>query len=546
LDGEVMLMGEGGEWENAGAWSEYIARCEAVCANIKLDLGDGNFVHHLVYADDAQTAPPVTLGDALAWIAAYDKNADHPFVTYADGDGMPQTTSLSDWNFIFDLKTLDANGLTPGVAPADPDFAISDLVLGPDTVITARAPREEVGLPVPEIYFAYFDVQEQLVKLSAGDYNGIAKAEFIDHCGRSHAMDEVLPGSGMFLFDTSALLECAEVAGDAFEPIYADEEGLLVESVQVTSNDGTVSDPYPLKASFVPEREPGLLKILSVSIKPRAASIDVTLEFDPYFPPSKVYFIHPDLDNATHELTKHPMYWHPDYWNHWTGSLPDGWTISADELAGMWVVAEVDSVDCEIDETTANSQSATCFASYIVQASDVREEGCDSGTLNLSGYWSNVANVAQTTNYHVVDFTSDNAGSCQAQVDYITGDEVLWSGHNYDAKYDLALLPQGIHQYLVARHGYVEILERTFEQVDEAYIRSNLSGATFNEGIFYTYSGPLAGSYNDTPEGVWVLKAGPGGEIYIVVKIKWTSGTSYTVHTRHHAELSYVVYDLSQ
>jgi hypothetical protein len=97
----------------------------------------------------------------------------------------------------------------------------------------------------------------------------------------------------------------------------------------------------------------------------------------------------------------------------------------------------------------------------------------------------------------------------------------------------------------VARHGYIEILDRTFEQVDEAYIRSSLTGAVFNEGIFYSYSAPLVGSYNDTPANVWVLKAGPDGDLYIVVKVKWTSGTSYTVHTRHHAELSYVVYDLS-
>jgi hypothetical protein len=315
----------------------------------------------------------------------------------------------------------------------------------------------------------------------------------------------------------------------------------------VTSNDAITTGPTYLTATYVPEREPGLLKILGVSINPRAGSVDVTLEFDNYFPPSKVYFIHPDLDGEAHELAKHPMYWHPDYWNRWTGRLPDDWTISADELAGMWVVAEVDGVDCDIDESTANSQSATCFANYIVQASDVRVEGCTSGTLNLSGYWSNIANLTQTTNYHVVDIVSDAAsGTCQAQVDYIQGDRLnLFSGHDYANKYDLALLPHGIHQDLVARHGYIEILDRTFEQVDEAYIRSSLTGAVFNEGIFYSYSAPLVGSYNDTPANVWVLKAGPDGDLYIVVKVKWTSGTSYTVHTRHHAELSYVVYDLS-
>ena len=114
MDGDVKLLSDTGQWEFAGKWGEYIARCEAVSANIKLDIGDGHFIHQLVYADDTESSPVVTLGDALRWIASYQELTGSPTITYLDRSGLPQETQLTDWNFIVDKPTLLKNGIVSG------------------------------------------------------------------------------------------------------------------------------------------------------------------------------------------------------------------------------------------------------------------------------------------------------------------------------------------------------------------------------------------------------------------------------------------------
>lgn len=231
---DVMRMNPStGAYERMGDWNEYIARCKAVCANLYFDIGDGNFVHSLVYADGRPTAPSVTLGDAFLWGVGGSIHSGLG-LTYRDMAGLKQEVKLDNWSICLDGGTYTANGLVKG-QPFPPGFNLFDLRLNPSSVIVAKAPRvlpPDITHPEPDIFYAYFDRASGSVNAVVGDYNGVAKVEFIEKSvngvgGLAHAMSQDLPGSdfyvyrcmtnSVYVFDGTERVRVTNVNGDTAE-----------------------------------------------------------------------------------------------------------------------------------------------------------------------------------------------------------------------------------------------------------------------------------------------------------------------------------------
>ncbi|MBK9797821.1 MAG: hypothetical protein IPP58_15345 [Holophagaceae bacterium] len=199
-----------GAYERLGDWGEYRARCKAVCANLYFDLGDGNFVHNLVYADGRPTAPRVTLGDAFLWGVGGYTHQGLGF-TYKDMEGLKKEVKLDDWTICLDGGTYEANGLKRG-EPFPAGFNLFDLRLSSSSVIVAKVPRSSVdgtivdGVLVyePSIYYAYYDSATGTVNAVVGDYNGVAKAEFVDKDGKVRPMSMDLAGSDFYVYQPQA------------------------------------------------------------------------------------------------------------------------------------------------------------------------------------------------------------------------------------------------------------------------------------------------------------------------------------------------------
>ena len=145
LEADVYRQTDDGTWADIGTWNQYMARIEAVAAHVVLDGGDGRVHDAMIYADDAPTAPVVTLRDALIWVAgAYDDPELGTAVRFEDTVGALEAQSLDSWFFNFDGETYERLA----VLREDPDFNLLDLQLGPDSVVVAKAPPAE---PQPQI-----------------------------------------------------------------------------------------------------------------------------------------------------------------------------------------------------------------------------------------------------------------------------------------------------------------------------------------------------------------------------------------------------------
>ncbi|HEX5139072.1 MAG TPA: binary toxin-like calcium binding domain-containing protein [Planctomycetota bacterium] len=200
IQGDVMRLSPEATWERIGDVNEFVARCDAVCANIRIDLGDGQLIHHLVYADDSPSAPPMTVGQALGLIGVDPDGIIH----YADKNGVLRTRSLSEFNFAFDDDTLRANGWTlagdgaPATEPP-PGFVLEETRLYPGTSLLVRAPRGPQATPGPVIHFAYLDSLTGEVKTSTADYQGIFSVEVVNDAGDPvMPLLEEIPGAGFY------------------------------------------------------------------------------------------------------------------------------------------------------------------------------------------------------------------------------------------------------------------------------------------------------------------------------------------------------------
>lgn len=199
IRGDVMRLSSQVTWERIGDVNEYVGRCDAVCANLRIDFGDGHLIHHLVYADDSPSAPPMTLGDALERLGMQDGT-----MHYADRDGILRSRSLTGFNFAFDDDTLRGNGWTlagdgnPQTSPP-PGFVLEETRLLPGTSLLVRAPRNAQASPGPVIHFGYLDSLTGEVKASVADYQGIF-AVVVVNAGGDPVLPllEDIPGAGFY------------------------------------------------------------------------------------------------------------------------------------------------------------------------------------------------------------------------------------------------------------------------------------------------------------------------------------------------------------
>jgi hypothetical protein len=529
MDGDVMLLSDEGQWEFAGKWGEYIARCEAVSANIKLDIGNGNFIHQLVYADDSESSPVITLGDALRWVASYQEWSDSPTITYLDRSGLPQDTRLTDWNFIFDNATLLENGIVPGDAAASVDIAPTEMVLGPDTTITARAPRETLGLLEPEIYFAFYDFDAKSVKLAAADYNGIVNAFFIEQDGTKHPMNETMPGTGVFTLDLTTI-------EGGYEPLFNDTTEIdsdLYEHVEVVNRDG-VSQIQNLHSTFSPTRSPNPIKINSVALSAATNTLTANIDFDEYFPPKvKVYL----SNGAVKDMVKHPMYWDPDHDSDWQYDYATDNRVPSD-LKGALVIAEV-ATECNVEPRPEINGESNCFAVIEVPENAISDGSCGSGEINLSGYFTDTVFAGQIAHYDVVDFNT----ACEAVRERVE-EEVYWSGFQYDDKYDLALKPLDRTAYLDSYHGANQVTTIAYEDINAGNIKSLTSPDGTGGHNFFSWSTPIARSTEGPDERQsWVITTSDGR--YVKIYIEWVKEQHiiFTTHSIGHAKLYWAIYE---
>jgi len=211
VKGDVLRLNDDGAWESAGECQEFQARCDAACASLLLDMGDGNSLHRMVYCRTGSSGPTVTLGDALRWTANATVNTDGGYeVSYLDRDGVWTTVSLVDWAFAFDPDTLKANGFDPndlaGTMPADFDLGL--MVLLPDSNVIGKAPRTE-QIEKPLVHFATINDERRTAAVCATDYRGVEFVEVVasvdtgDGSGPTITrwlMQEQTPGSNLYVY----------------------------------------------------------------------------------------------------------------------------------------------------------------------------------------------------------------------------------------------------------------------------------------------------------------------------------------------------------
>ncbi len=178
----VMSQNEDAHWESVGDWANYMARCQAVSASLFLDLGDGNIIHSLVYADDGPTAPRVTLADALLWVASgyQDQQQDELKIRYRDRTtNSIKDTGIENWTFALDAATLLANGVNrddQGNFQFPDDYNLFSAALGPESIVIAKAPLAE-SASSGTVHYAYVDLLRRQVFALISDYYGIKKVE---------------------------------------------------------------------------------------------------------------------------------------------------------------------------------------------------------------------------------------------------------------------------------------------------------------------------------------------------------------------------------
>ncbi|MGA1791845.1 MAG: binary toxin-like calcium binding domain-containing protein [bacterium] len=174
---DVLTLHKDGYWENVGDWRAYMARFESVCSKLSIDVGNGNLINYLVYSGNAPSAPKVTFRDALIWVAGGTEEAGEQKIRYYDriNGGMAEK-GLEDWSVLVDPETWhDNEGIwdRDGDGVIDDEFNLLDLVLGPDTFITAKLPHDPTVSGQPRIHYAYFDEVHSLVCAYVSDYYGV-------------------------------------------------------------------------------------------------------------------------------------------------------------------------------------------------------------------------------------------------------------------------------------------------------------------------------------------------------------------------------------
>ena len=268
--GDAMRLTPEGAWQSIGATTEFVARCDAVCANIRIDLGDdalahdldGALVQHRVYGDDGASARATTLGEALARIGVDEEGT----LFYVDRDGFPRTRSLDGFTYAIDPATLRANGWTveaDGTVEAPEGFALSSMRILPDTTILIRAPRTPGAAPGPQVHFAYLDPFDGEVLVSAADYEGI-RSVTVHNEDKSRVIElfESVPGSGFYAGTADR-----EAGFDAADRLFAEVVNLAGEMP---------ADPVALGSLFrEPEPQPPVIHTVELDLNAHRIYVNV-------------------------------------------------------------------------------------------------------------------------------------------------------------------------------------------------------------------------------------------------------------------------------
>jgi len=307
MQADVMLMDDSGHWESAGDWNEYMARCEAVCANLYMELGEGNWEHYLVYADDSPSAPEVTLGDALVWGFGACADDSDVWVNYRDKEsGQQQVQSLNDFDYIFDCQTYMDNGfcIDPFEAPSA-EFNMFDMVLGPGSAMVGKISRGEVvGFNGPEIVYASLDEKYSSVNVLAIDYNGIGDVLFYDKYGFEYEMYEQISGSGLF---TMAL-------DGSYVSFFTDGNGMEERVVVYSGNsDAPYSEAVVQTVEYEIETVPVPPVFDYIQMDSGQHTLITDISVHPDYPLTSVQVYHPPLHWGPVEMEKNPFWWlYPD------------------------------------------------------------------------------------------------------------------------------------------------------------------------------------------------------------------------------------------
>ncbi|MHC4973092.1 MAG: PKD domain-containing protein [Planctomycetota bacterium] len=442
---DVMLMdGPEGGWTRAGDCNEYLARCDAVGANLRVEVAgpegspeNGSFVHYLVYADDTPSAPEVTLGDALRRIGLREDG----LLAYYDTEGNPRTTSLENYTFVFDQQTLIDNGWDLGtypVTPPYPDFPIEETVLGPDSSVYVKAPRD-AGDAGPVIHYANVDPPTGEVRVCASDYQGIDRVEFVDKDLIPYLMTEELADTGFFF-----LIPDPEYVFDGSEKV------VVTNVAEQTATRGVDVVFYPQPA------EPVFNSVLlDLGASPPRIYANITNP-SPQFPIQWVKVFHPLLGEGSKqgylELGE-PVnaYEDPDGWD---AALPMGWTFTNLKLVafvGEGFYAEHFVSQTEVEDVL-RAGTVTVFAQFDwTDADEWRTGKFDADTGGTS-----------TTNWK---YSADKISSTHEITHWCTqGSDDMWR--------------------LTFNTPFAKITE-DFEEADRELILNYLAGATTDDEVNY-------------------------------------------------------------
>ena len=299
---DVLVLGESGAWESAGDCNEFLARCDSACANLRLDFGEGSFLHTLVYCSDGPSGPVVTLEDALALVAEVTVETDGYWITYTDTEGLAQRTALKEWTFVFDRDTWIANGYDPddlqGTIPEG--FEMGHLVLNPDSRIIGKAPRQPQA-PKPFVHFAYLNHEKHTATVCATDYRGVEQVVVYVY---------VDDGSGSDIIDKQWPMIESGVDSSIFTKTFTDDEWAIVEGIldRRADPDPSITDVLAARAK-------------SVSLEEDQRPFDVI--------PPNPRPVKPVIDYVMMDIPNLRLYAHvvPNeaYPPHWTQTYPVQW-----------------------------------------------------------------------------------------------------------------------------------------------------------------------------------------------------------------------------
>lgn len=343
MSANVMLMNTDGQWESAGLWGEYMARCKAVSSNIHLEINNQSFLHYLVYSDNRPSSPVVTLKDALTWVAGAHIRSDGTLgITYLDEFGRDVSESLDGWQFMFDTNTLLNNGFTGDVQalqpPGDEPFNMENLVLGPGSTIIARAPRATDVDAGPKIHYANLDTRAKKISALTTDSRGITSVSFRDKDGFDYAMVEEVNNSGIYSLSTVGLVNGEEYITDC-----SVDSPICPEKVIVISTDGLTTEKNITLLKY-PEKDPVVPDIQSVSLDIDGGQISARIDPEtiPDNPVNLEVWAHWGGDKDSRlNMERSIEFWDPSEANMWYAEIPAlTWPSNVAELADTLVIAQ--------------------------------------------------------------------------------------------------------------------------------------------------------------------------------------------------------------